>query len=844
MTVENLIEKSRVLNKLRDSKIIFEELNKIEPDILIELVYGWQPVKDFKPVILLRFLIAQSLLNGKRVDNDAIQKMKAAIERRDISEYYDLPAAYKQSMQSYKKSDRGMFPQWKDSFRILFPFFYTRTEKEQTKKALHKFAEELIDHNSITDTQIHIVDFDGSQNYGDDLVWMALIPEKAPSVQDAYQLFFRVDKDGYSGGLYKGHRLSGNGFTQIDNRYSTLEDYLKSLNLIIPQWQALNETIYEELSEDEAEFKDRIRKLSLENLNTYFNALDQIIEELSLLNEDNLVFSTASKQLSFQVGRRYCLNLKNNKFSFIAPEDYNIPGIEKEAFTGGANAAYFKNNIAQIVQQHINAITEAVDFEIERNNKTDPKEYDNTAFRKAVFDKEYRATFFNFDPTQLLFTVKDTAIKANKNKSPMLLNQILFGPPGTGKTFNTINLALEILGEKTDNIERTAIKRIFERRVADGQIMFTTFHQSMSYEDFIEGIKPKSENEKLLYEIEEGIFKSICNKARPSSGNFEEVIEAFKKEISEADGKEPLTITSKASTFDVVYRGTNVFYVQPHNSVKDKPWYPVNILNVRKAYESGSFDGVYNPTYVREIIKHLEKHRNLVKGSLSDETVKPYVLIIDEINRGNVSQIFGELITLIEEDKRLGKDEQLEVTLPYSKEKFGVPANLYIIGTMNTADRSVEALDTALRRRFSFVEMPPRYDLEGLQQEVEGYKLADILKKINRRIEKLLGKDNLIGHSYFLCVENTDNLRAAFQNKIIPLLQEYFYGDYGKIGLVLGEGFFKELDKVEEADIFASFGNYDPAGLSEKQVYHLAELIGKDRLSDDDFKSALEKLMK
>ena len=139
-----------------------------------------------------------------------------------------------------------------------------------------------------------------------------------------------------------------------------------------------------------------------------------------------------------------------------------------------------------------------------------------------------------------------------------------------------------------------------------------------------------------------------------------------------------------------------------------------------------------------------------------------------------MSQIFGELITLIEEDKRLGKDEALEVTLPYSKEKFGVPPNLYIIGTMNTADRSVEALDTALRRRFCFEEMPPLYELDGLKYKVSEYDASDILKTINTRIEKLIDKDHTIGHSYFLN-ENNESIVEAFYKNIIPLLQEYFF---------------------------------------------------------------------
>ncbi|WP_218841417.1 AAA family ATPase [Winogradskyella costae] len=179
-----------------------------------------------------------------------------------------------------------------------------------------------------------------------------------------------------------------------------------------------------------------------------------------------------------------------------------------------------------------------------------------------------------------------------------------------------------------------------------------------------------------------------------------------------------------------------------------------------------------------------------------------YAIFIDEINRGNVSAIFGELITLIEVDKRTGAKNELRIKLPYSKKEFSVPSNLDIYGTMNTADRSVEALDTALRRRFEFKEMMPDYSvIEG--EAVAGVLLSEVLKTINGRIELLIDRDHTIGHSYFVGVHTELSLAHAFNNKIVPLLQEYFYGDYGKIGLVLGNGF---VDKVKNDKIeFASF---------------------------------------
>ena len=217
-------------------------------------------------------------------------------------------------------------------------------------------------------------------------------------------------------------------------------------------------------------------------------------------------------------------------------------------------------------------------------------------------------------------------------------------------------------------------------------------------------------------------------------------------------------------------------------------------------------------------------------------------MIIDEINRGNVSQIFGELITLLEEDKRSGTEKgmPLSLTLPYSKKSFSVPNNLYIIGTMNTADRSVEALDTALRRRFSFEEMPPCYDLEELEYEIiSGITANQFLKTINNRIEKLLDKDHLIGHSFLIKKEDENALEKVmetFYKNIIPLLQEYFFGDYGKMGLILGNGFVNKKVDIEIA--FAQF-EYD---IETKEMYEIID-HRREANSKQTFESAIKKLM-
>jgi len=235
-------------------------------------------------------------------------------------------------------------------------------------------------------------------------------------------------------------------------------------------------------------------------------------------------------------------------------------------------------------------------------------------------------------------------------------------------------------------------------------------------------------------------------------------------------------------------------------------------------------------SYAASLLYRNNVHKDFFKNQEKRENLK-YVLIIDEINRGNVAAIFGELITLLEPSKRMGEPEHIKIKLPYSKFDFEVSSNLYIVGTMNTADRSVEALDTALRRRFYFVEMPPLYDIPALDYEIDGVNAKDILKTINIRIEKLLDKDHLIGHSYFIKNQQEEpesKLLNAFYKNIIPLLQEYFYGDYGKIGLVLGEGFVSLKEWYDSGDVFASFTTESGVDYEDKHVYRIIDYRIKD----------------
>lgn len=439
--------------------------------------------------------------------------------------------------------------------------------------------------------------------------------------------------------------------------------------------------------------------------------------------------------------------------------------------------------------------------------------------QKKMFEKmEVRFKNYQNSGTQIVLIddTEDELVSESQVKSDIPLNQILYGPPGTGKTYNSINKAISIINPEFDlTQDRSLIKKEYDRLVTENQILFTTFHQSMSYEDFIEGIKPETKEENVIYDVVPGLFLEICNTAENNwedakEGNsqklsFEDAFLLLKEEwIENEEIKFPLKregndftilgFTKKSIQFKKASGGTG--HTLSIGTLKD---YYYKKKEVRLTGV-----GIYYPS----ILDKLNKYQ---PTTISKKVLKNYVIIIDEINRGNVSQIFGELITLIEEDKRLGKDEALEVMLPYSKEKFGVPPNLYIVGTMNTADRSVEALDTALRRRFSFEEIQPNSRLiatEGKLKESQGIvddiNLPRVLETINNRIEILSNRDHKIGHSYFMKVTSLADLKATFKKNIIPLLQEYFYNDHEKIGWVLGEGFFVP-QKADKKTIFTDF---------------------------------------
>jgi hypothetical protein len=472
--------------------------------------------------------------------------------------------------------------------------------------------------------------------------------------------------------------------------------------------------------------------------------------------------------------------------------------------------------------------------------------------------------------------------KENNYVTTFPLNQILYGPPGTGKTFSTSALTLAILtGQSWAEVNghygnnHAALRQELEAYHEQGQTAFVTFHQAFGYEDFVEGIKPyEKENDQLGYRVEDGVFKRICRTARQAwqaantgqsapdalqlaAADFDELYERFGDDLRHriAKGSHPQLVTSQGKPVEVIAVDADGILTLIHlsnlhgNTYKHRiapKWIRQiyerysSVAEIKKVYEELRQLGGTNTSLQWAIFNGLKIYEqqqsmpyahpySVAAPQLQATEIPRFVLIIDEINRGSVANIFGELITLLETDKRTGEATEITVTLPYSKQSFSVPSNLYLLGTMNTADRSVEALDTALRRRFSFTEMRPNAGV--IRQQVgsngvigEGENAVDvaqILEVLNSRLEQLLDHDHCLGHALLLRIADLEDLRAAFQRNILPLLQEYFFGDWGKIGLVLGEKFITVADKTEGRHALAKFGKYDATGLRDKPLYRL-----------------------
>jgi len=499
-------------------------------------------------------------------------------------------------------------------------------------------------------------------------------------------------------------------------------------------------------------------------------------------------------------------------------------------------------------------------------------------------------------------------------------NLILYGPPGTGKTYATAWEAVRLcLGDGASELlrdDRDALMAEYRRLAGEGRIEFVTFHQSMAYEDFVEGRQPMTGSDDdegamsagFRLETVPGIFRRIAKRAETGLGKtamnnrltvdgrqifkmsvgfsrdsgdqqfFEDVIEggytlldwehidwsdpkyesieeilkacqqhgSFKGPVTLQSGQVSITDAFrnrlKIGDIIIVSKGNRLiraigeiigeyeYQQRPEGDYNHRRavrwlWHDAAGVPVTEIYDSNfTMRSLYELKKERLNIPALERYMNSgfkEADADADAEREAFVLIIDEINRANISKVFGELITLLEPDKRLGQANAIKVHLPYSGDEFGVPANLHIIGTMNTADRSIALLDTALRRRFTFRELMP--DVAELRralaarkldaENLDGIDLCKLLHTLNERIEYLFDREHQIGHAYFTGCSTRADVEDVMRHKIIPLLVEYFYEDWSKVAAVLGDG-----DGTNGAHFLESESLPVPSGFADDEL--------------------------
>lgn len=489
---------------------------------------------------------------------------------------------------------------------------------------------------------------------------------------------------------------------------------------------------------------------------------------------------------------------------------------------------------------------------------------------------------------------EDVVVGVSANDSPIPLNLILFGPPGTGKTYATAEMAVQTCDGALP-ADRGALMARYRELRDSRRIRFVTFHPSFSYEEFVEGIRPSVQNGNVSYDVRSGVLKQAVAEARKlfdrrsetgplfdiagrrlfkmslgdtskreedwiypdcidnsyvcvgfahkidftgadslaevrstriaakpeaTESDFSiQVLQRFKNEMREGD----LVLISDGNTkFRAVGEITGPYAFQPREL-----GYP-HRRQVRwlwSAPESVPVDSILGKRLSQQTIYMIDQTavkwpalKELIAPKRDGQSAANCVLVIDEINRANLAKTFGELITLLEPSKRLGQLDEREVELPYSGDRFGIPPNLYVIGTMNTADRSIALMDTALRRRFEFQEMVPMPGL--LEPDVDGIDLRALLTAMNQRIEALFDRDHVIGHSYLMGLDSFDDIETRFRNQLIPLLQEYFFEDWQKIRAV-----FADTDAAVDLQIIQAVSTPSVGGDSSVRSFRVSQDI-------------------
>ena len=539
-------------------------------------------------------------------------------------------------------------------------------------------------------------------------------------------------------------------------------------------------------------------------------------------------------------------------------QDYCDKNKYMENSSVKAYHSYLKNFISFLEDNKIYSFSDYDNADI----KYLEQEFTKTGRNEQTFNKYMRAVNYYRDFKKgKLETIPKTNNEIQKRQINFSLNQILYGPPGTGKTYKlskimdkfTQNLNVkssddtdalyEMLKIESYTWYQVAAAILYDAAISNTNGGWLKLNNGIVNHILFKLKSIKSGSKTPIQTISSDLLfhtKMDCEYVKTQERRAPFIFEKNEKSEWHVDTKilndecpEAIELYEKYKEIKDKKVGTsytkeNFKFITFHQSYG----YEEFVEGIKPLFDSENEDGDITYEISKGIFYQCCENALLLsdyKGKLRDfcdlpkderqkffnENTPKYAIFIDEINRGNISKIFGELITLIEPSKRLGADDEIMVELPYSKEKFGVPSNLYIIGTMNTADRSIALMDTALRRRFEFVEMMPEYDTLN-KTIIEGINVGEMLKTINERIEYLYDRDHTIGHAYFIDVADIGTLANVFKNKILPLLQEYFYDDWEKIRLVLGDSQFIKEKKPAKV-LFKSGTDY----INDKILYEI-----------------------
>lgn len=735
--LETIRTVARTMNPFfNDTETIWPHLNSLEPATLQKIQEMYRG--GSQPVNLVREYVAWMLLKGETWGLEAHKNLLNAIRQRDAAYFDDFRKV------DFSSKTKDPFRSWANPARIYLPFLY-RNEQAVTS-GLDELARDLKTKLGRPTLNVSTWDFNGPNNFGQETAALAVYPENRTAHQLSWQLFTEINWMGLRYGLMPGSELKAEAATLADA--DTWDQVVEGFKHLLQAFDTRNQEtrrVWQWAPGESGRYWEEFDKAgliaigfeNLNNLNNYPTRSD-LAEALGIPNRNKsndlsaLEFfrdAAVGDLIVARQGRRISLGIGILEGPYeYRPERPYYPHVRKCRW------------ITEKVIDFGSSIFRADTFFTTRKWPQVFKEYSRQ-------DSDFTAALQGgaaSDTIQADLAKSMTTVARDEELVDLVpQNVILYGPPGTGKTYATVDWALTCIESKdletiqqADRVERR--KRFLQ--YADAKfIQFVTFHPSLSYEDFVEGIKPVTQPKGggIQYAVQPGLFRQICSRAES----------------------------------------------------------------------------------------------NWLAAKAGKAKLDQFVLIIDEINRGNVAQILGELITLLEVDKRLGSTEAPPMILPYSRDEFGVPPNLHIIATMNTADRSVEALDAALRRRFTFHEMTAELPLLtpeacesrlGKDWDLGDLDLSELLSVINYRLLKLIDRDHTLGHAFFLKVANLDDLRGVFANKVIPQLQEFFYGNGTRIGLVLGPRFVQR-DLQADQTTFARF-EADVEDAEDRPIYTITPM--------------------